>query len=74
MTRHLNLERKLEVGKFDIRDRKPATCVWGGVHPLDERDYNWYVIEDEIPISQSQISSVPFRLKHLANEALFFEN
>ena len=35
--RKISLERKLEIGKFDIRDCKPATSVWGGVHPLDER-------------------------------------
>ena len=28
------MERKLEIGKFDIRDWKSATCVWGGIHPL----------------------------------------
>jgi len=29
------MERKLEIGKFDIRDGNYDPCAWGALHPLD---------------------------------------
>jgi hypothetical protein len=30
-----NLERKLEIGKFDLSDCASVACVWSDIHPLD---------------------------------------
>jgi hypothetical protein len=58
----LILKRKLEIGKFDIRDCNSVACAKIALHPLGGEIGNWQVIGDENLISQSQIPNFPLRL------------